>query len=1076
MTSPPESSRTAITVEQPEKPLPNKGASEGNDSANFPLTLAEVLYAELYGDPNQAPGLKEDSADQTDVSKEKSKEKEEEARRDQTRKKIKADLDEILRKETNWEERKNKSDSIVPSIYQAIHCLPPEPKEPRETKKSPGPWGPRSALCLSGGGVRSATFNLGVLQGLARCKLLDKFDYLSTVSGGGFIGSWLTAWIKRKGLEEVIRELAKPPVTHPIKPEPDPVYNLRVYSNYLTPRKGFFSPDTWALIAVYLRNLFLNWCVFIPAIMALLMLPRIWVAFVKSPYLGPNASLIIAFILGTAALSYVSLSLPNSRALNCREAWFVGCCMLPLLVSAMALTNYWAQLRGDDIPGWLPFVEFGAGLAVVPVLFLIGAHIIGPRFRAWRAQRRGGNAHASAQAPSSLERNGKRALGNVGALVLIFIAFIGSALLTWYIVNIDRFRPPLGLVSGHARLYAMLAVPALLLMLSGGGTLIAGFTSRFTQVYDQEWWARGGGWILLVAAGWSAFHFLVLFCPSLFLYLQALVLQRQWKWASIYGMVTTVIGIGSGAISVLGGFSSKTSAQGPDGKPSKSRLLSLSVPIAAAIFGVFIVICLSLITDWILALGSDKLVLHNPRGVIYQTPLGVLLAIGVGMAVLSGFLGLWINTNKFSLHYYWRNRMMRAYLGVSRTRDDRETTRNKFTDLDLFDNLRMWLLDRRPFHVVNVTLNLTGGDKLEWQDRKAESFTMSPLHCGSYWLGYRSSDVYGGKTGMSLATAAAISGAAASPNMGYMMTSSIVRFIMTLFNVRLGFWLGNPGPKGAKRNRPPTYNLDSPRESVRPIAAEALGLTNDRNPYVYLSDGGHFENLGLYEMILRRCRFIVVSDASTDTDYDFESLVMAIRQIRVDFGVPIDMGEMKFDKRPDARNNYCALGVIRYSCVDKPGGNHHGETDPKYDGVLVYLKPSLIGDEPRDVLNYHRSSPTFPEETIADQWFSESQFESYRMLGSHMVARICKDGAASVDSAPVEVLLGGTKVSTATEGRREELDIAGWIERLTATRAAQTRTSVLEDQIEPVIIELKKSVPEFEKFASGARLHVQRHG
>lgn len=106
-----------------------------------------------------------------------------------------------------------------------------------------------------------------------------------------------------------------------------------------------------------------------------------------------------------------------------------------------------------------------------------------------------------------------------------------------------------------------------------------------------------------------------------------------------------------------------------------------------------------------------------------------------------------------------------------------------------------------------------------------------------------------------------------------------------------------------------TYKLDSPRESVRPIVEEALGLTDDKKPYVYLSDGGHFENLGLYEMILRRCRFIVVCDASTDTEYEYEALAMAIRQIRVDFGVPIDMSEMKFGRTPNAENNYCARWV-----------------------------------------------------------------------------------------------------------------------------------------------------------------------
>jgi hypothetical protein len=248
---------------------------------------------------------------------------------------------------------------------------------------------------------------------------------------------------------------------------------------------------------------------------------------------------------------------------------------------------------------------------------------------------------------------------------------------------------------------------------------------------------------------------------------------------------------------------------------------------------------------------------------------------------------------------------------------DRNETKDKFTDFDLHDNIQMYELKQRPLHVVNVTLNLVGGDRLEWQDRKAESFTVSPLHSGSYWLGYRNSRYYGGDNGISLATAVAISGAAASPNMGYMMTSPIVRFIMTLFNVRLGFWLGNPGVAGSgdpTTFNQPTYDRDSPTQSVRPIFAEALGMTDSSSPYVYLLDGGHFDNLGFYEMILRRCRFIVISDASTDPGYAFESLAFSIRQIRVDFGVPIEITDMDFARKPEKKNKYCAIGRIRYSC------------------------------------------------------------------------------------------------------------------------------------------------------------------
>jgi hypothetical protein len=127
----------------------------------------------------------------------------------------------------------------------------------------------------------------------------------------------------------------------------------------------------------------------------------------------------------------------------------------------------------------------------------------------------------------------------------------------------------------------------------------------------------------------------------------------------------------------------------------------------------------------------------------------------------------------------------------------------------------------------------------------------------------------------------AVSGAAASPNQGYNSSPSVA-FLMALFNVRLGWWLGNPGKKGDV-----TYKYDGRRNAVVPILAEMLGLTSDTNKYVYLSDGGHFENLGLYEMVRRRCRFIVAIDAGCDPKFAFEDLGNAVRKIEIDLGVPI---------------------------------------------------------------------------------------------------------------------------------------------------------------------------------------------
>jgi hypothetical protein len=95
-------------------------------------------------------------------------------------------------------------------------------------------------LCFSGGGIRSATFNLGILQGLVELNLLGCFDYLSSVSGGGYIHLWWAAWSKRRGFEDVEKQLIPRE-----NREPEPIRWLRQYSNYLTPEKGILTAYTW---------------------------------------------------------------------------------------------------------------------------------------------------------------------------------------------------------------------------------------------------------------------------------------------------------------------------------------------------------------------------------------------------------------------------------------------------------------------------------------------------------------------------------------------------------------------------------------------------------------------------------------------------------------------------------------------------------------------------------------------------------------------------------------------------------------------------------------------------------------
>jgi hypothetical protein len=311
-------------------------------------------------------------------------------------------------------------------------------------------------------------------------------------------------------------------------------------------------------------------------------------------------------------------------------------------------------------------------------------------------------------------------------------------------------------------------------------------------------------------------------------------------------------------------------------------------------------------------------------------------------------------------------------------------------------------------------LNLVKGKDLAWQERKAESFVMTPKFCGyDVWLeeqdspimrgerpssraevrmretmrnqsalrrflqtldrfGYRPTESYAFPppfTGLHLGLAMGISGAAASPNMGS-YSSPTVGFLMTIFNVRLGQWLGNP-----RHHR--TWRRPTPGIGLQYLVNELLGGTNDEAAYVYLSDGGHFENMGLYELVKRRCGLIILCDAECDGSYKFAGLGNAIRKCRIDLGIEIDLdvSEMTPEKDGAPSKSHCAIGDIHYETVDLNAPV----------GKIIYFKSSLTGNEPSDVKNYTKTCPQFPHETTANQWFTESQFESYRRLGYHAV-------------------------------------------------------------------------------------------
>jgi len=206
-----------------------------------------------------------------------------------------------------------------------------------------------AALCFSGGGIRSATFNLGTLQGLASAGLLGRFDYISSVSGGGYVSSWLAGWIHRSGgIDDVEPRLAQAQ-SDPEHPEAAPLRALRQYSNYLTPRLGALSGDTWTVVAIVIRNLLLNLLVMLPLLAAALAVPLLAVSRLpEASVLGPVPLFWAAVVSGTLGLFFMSLLRASAKPHpNEEQQWweqrFLLLGLVPLLVSAALMA--WSVAR-----------------------------------------------------------------------------------------------------------------------------------------------------------------------------------------------------------------------------------------------------------------------------------------------------------------------------------------------------------------------------------------------------------------------------------------------------------------------------------------------------------------------------------------------------------------------------------------------------------------------------------------------------------------------------------------------------------------------------------------------------------
>jgi hypothetical protein len=673
----------------------------------------------------------------------------------------------------------------------------------------------RWALCLSGGGIRSAAFALGIIQCFAEHRVaskrdgaetqpfLQEFDYLSTVSGGGYIGSWLSAWLFQArtltGAGQAASVLAQLNQRAADHQEVEPIGNLRRNSHYLAPKFSALSADVWTDVAAIARNLLLNWLLFLPPLILLVLLTK-GLAFLFADAsvapIGPLGDL--ALTVGTVlfvgfALTFAAANRPARGIVNLAQTQFLWLDLLPLVVGAILLVFVLVTPEGIRRVGaaetllaslFIQLSNFASGYlsyilgVILGVALYAASWLLAFLWYKWPRNTQ----------PFRMEYQRWHTWLDLLSWCLAGAVFgaltaVGLQLLDGVIKSNKETGLLLGVVAGvpwvlSARIIADVtyAVPAELIPRSDA---------------NLEYQSRAGGIFALAQLGWILWFGLVLYGSFL-----------AHKFSTTVAASLAGAGGISGAIALLIGSSSKTAAAVESVKNFR-RYLSLNnlASIMAAIFGAVLLIVFSMALDAILSLGASAI----PK--LPDHPSWVKFAIvAIVLGVISLATCLLINVNRYSLHGLYRNRLVRGFLGASRRETDRDLSKNQFTDFDSADSPLLHQLwergkqpsgkDWRPLHIINVALNLVSSKNLAWQERMAAPFTFSPLHSGSASSAFAAGAFrrsypldkqkpYGGSHGLTLGTAMAISGAAVSPNMGY-NSSPGLSFLMALFNVRLG--------------------------------------------------------------------------------------------------------------------------------------------------------------------------------------------------------------------------------------------------------------------------------------------------
>jgi hypothetical protein len=930
--------------------------------------------------------------------------------------------------------------------------------------------GSRIGVAISGGGIRSATFALGVFQSLAKRNLLSRIDYISTVSGGGYFGSFFGRLFTRDYVRDV-RDVewilgGEQPASASndlVDAERNVLRWLRENGRYLAPQG---SGDLLLAGAGLLRNWVAVQAVIATALLSLfllLQLPRV---------LAPHAQPAVVSAIEARNTAFVR-SLPFSQ-----HVWWSPWTALPLLILAVAFAIGWSYWIVTERPRPARGLLWVAAITIEALLLYAGRSPV--------------ISLAAALGPG------------VWQIVIFSILFavtirypadgapaaVGLSLLVLRV-------PGVGII--ERSIAWVLLVVASLSTIVGTATWASTIRRRPSGAEDpaqfQSQLARNiltrylRGW--LVAAGIVA---LIVTIDSIGQTMYAVAVAGHLKaWfagmAAAFGFVSAY---GRKLVVLFGGRTQGT-------RPP------LSITVVATVVALVIVAVLAIGFDlmshaaawrFCAAAAPDTIVdPYDARSTLPSCPPAperqradvYWLWLG-GASLLTFAFGRYFDFLNYSSHQaLYSARLIRAYLGASNPSRWRRGSWVPVVEPIADDDIevhRYWptpaqpaaaeAYDRAaPLHLVNVTINETfsGESQVQQQDRKGIGMALGPagvsagvrhhvvygpdappaprpdqgtvlemlqldgpsrLHTRrvaaiypkhtsggpafrmfEYPASHRGAaasaappdaaaelpDEFPGEP-LSLGRWVAISGAAFSTGLGF-RTSLGLSLLAGLANVRLGYWWDSGVP-----TRRRLLKMTISRTASDHVSRVLVGLfpvhtylyyeltahfPGSSRRHWYLSDGGHFENMGGYELIRRRLPLIIVLDAEADEDYTFEGLSNLTRKARLDFGVEIEFMDTVDDTLPQAFGPLESLRPVPTSELDPRRAASHAAVarvrypDPDgFEGRLVYIKPGITGDEPIDLREYARHHPAFPQQTTADQFFDEAQWESYRKLGEHI--------------------------------------------------------------------------------------------